>query len=98
MHTHECNHYMNSLRRKGPDCSGFEPMVWDCCMRAGMGCEMTDKGGPFEHSNKYRIYPGDMKFRCGPDGKDLSYEERKAAAKQAEVDLLEKVKAGHNPF
>lgn len=98
MHTHECHHYMNTLRKKGPDCCGYEPMVWDCCMKAGMGCEMTGKDGPFEDSNNYHIYPGDMKFRFGPDNKVLSDEQRRAAAKQAEVDLWEKVKAGHNPF
>jgi hypothetical protein len=33
-HAHDCNHYMNTLRRKGPDCPGFTNCVWmECCFR-----------------------------------------------------------------
>lgn len=100
MHSQSCHHYMNTLRRKGPDCTGFEPMEWNCCRNQcnDIGCEFTGRDGPFDRCNVFRMYPGDMKFRCGPKGEFLSDTQRRALAKQAEVDMWERVKAGKNPF
>eukprot|EP01038_Epipyxis_sp_PR26KG_P005277 gene5277-7332_t len=30
-HSASCHHYMNSLRRKGPDCFGLEKCMYSCC-------------------------------------------------------------------
>ena len=35
IHTQDCHHHMNTLRRKGPDCFGPEPMTWSCCDAKG---------------------------------------------------------------
>lgn len=46
-HSGECNHYMNTLRRKGPLCNGAAKCYWvGCCLGESINgpCKVLDRG------------------------------------------------------
>jgi hypothetical protein len=66
-HSSECNHYMNTLRRKGPLCDGAGKCIWlRCCLSESLQgpCKVLDRN--CRHMSTYK-YP-EREWTTLPDG------------------------------